>query len=134
MDKTVHYLKQQVMKLEQEIRKGDYEKSCLGKGARYNTPTEEASTNMLNNEQVPAVSTPQNYSQVLQAPVPTYVQMDVDKEGHGTGQFPALPKPQPPQETMASLVTILHGANWTPTRELRPTVGLQGGLRGNMMP
>jgi len=83
---------------------------------------------------VPAVRAPQNYSQVLQAPAPTHIQMDVDKEGSGTGQFPALPKPQLPQETMASMVTIPHRANWMPTRELRPTVGLQGGLRGNMMP
>ena len=74
--------------------------------------------------QVLAVRVPQNYSQVLQAPVPTHVQMDVDKEGSGTDQFPALPKPQLPRETMASMVTIPCGANWMPTRELRPTVGL----------
>jgi len=43
------------MKLEQEIGKGDYEESCQGKRARYNTPIEEMSMNMLNNEQVPAV-------------------------------------------------------------------------------
>jgi len=108
------------MKLKQEIEKGNYEEGHQGKRARYNTPTEE----MLNNEQVPAVRVPQNYSQVLQAPVPTHIQMDVDKEGSGMGQFPALPKPQPPWETMASLVTISHRANWMPTRELRPTVGL----------
>jgi len=134
MDETVCYLKQQVMKLKQEIGKGDYKESCQGKRAWYNTPTEETSTNTPNNKQVPAVRAPQNYSQVLQAPVPTHVQMDIDKEGSGMGQFPALPKQQPPQETMASSVTISCGANWTPARELRPTVGLQGGLRGNMMP
>jgi len=121
------------MKLEHEVGKGNYKESRQGKRARYNTPTEEMLMNMSNNEQVPAVRVPQN-SQVLQAPVPTYVQMDVDKEGSGTGQFPALPKPQPPRETMASTVTIPSGANWTPARELRPTVGLRGGLRGNMMP
>jgi len=77
---------------------------------------------------------PPNYSQMLQAPAPTHIQMDIDKEGSRTGQFPALPKPQLPWETTASLVTILHRANWTPARELRPTVGLWGGLRGNMMP
>jgi len=128
------YLKQQVMKLEQEIGKGDYKESCQLKRARYNAPTEEMLTNMLNNEQVPAVRAPQNYSQVLQAPAPTHIQMDVDKEESRTGQFPALPKPQPPQETMASLVTIPCRVNWTPAREIRPTVGRQGGLRGNMMP
>jgi len=112
------------MKLKHEVGKGDYKESCQGKRARYNAPTEETSTNMSNNEQVPAVRVPQNYSQVLQAPVPTHVQMDIDKEGSRMGQFPALPKPQPPQETMASTVTILHRANWMPTRELRPTVGL----------
>ena len=104
------------MKLEQEIGKGDYEESCQGKRVRYNAPTEETSTNMLNNKQVPAVRAPQNHSQVLQAPAPTHVQMDIDKEGSGMGQFPALPKPQPPQEIMASLVTILHGVNWMPAR------------------
>jgi len=122
------------MKLKHEVGKGDYEESRQGKRVRYNAPTEETSTNMSNNEQVPAVRAPQNYSQVLQAPVPTHVQMDVDKEGSGTGQFPALPKPQLPWETMASMVTILCGTNWMPTREHRPTVGLRGGLRGNMMP
>jgi len=122
------------MKLKQEIGKGDYKESRQGKRVRYNAPTEETLTNTSNNEQVPAVRAPQNYSQVLQAPVPIHIQMDIDREGSGTGQFPALPKPQPPQETMASLVTILCGANWMPARELRPIVGLQGGLRGNMMP
>jgi len=112
------------MKLKQEIERGDYEEGRQGKRARYNTPTEETSMNTLNNEQVPAVRAPQNYSQALQAPVLTHVQMDVDKEGSRTGQFPALPKPQPPQETMASAVTILCRVNWTPARELRPTVGL----------
>jgi len=134
VDKAVRYLKQQVMKLKQEIRKGNFEESCQGKRVRYNAPTEKTLMNMSNNEQVPTVRAPQNYSQVLQAPAPTHVQIDINKEGSGTGQFPALPKPQPPWETTASLVTIPHGANWTPTRELRPTVGLQGGLRGNMMP
>jgi len=122
------------MKLEHEVGEGDYEESHQGKRARYNAPTEEMSTNTSNNEQVPAVRAPQNYSQVLQAPAPTHVQMDIDKEGSGMGQFPALPKPQPPWETMASMVTILCKVNWMPTRELRPTVGLRGGLRGNMMP
>jgi len=122
------------MKLKQEIERGNYEEGCQGKRARYNAPTEEMSTNMSNNKQVPAVRVPQNYSQVLQAPAPTHIQMDVDKEGSGTGQFPALPRPQLPWETMASAVTTPHGVNWTPARELRPTVGLQGGLRGNMLP
>jgi len=133
MDETVCYLKQQVMKLKHKVGKGDYKESHQGKRVRYNAPTEETLMNTLNNEQVPAVRAPQNYSQVLQAPVPTHIQMDVDKEGSGIGQFPALPKPQPPQETMASTVTIPRGVNWMPARELRPTVGLQGGLRGNMM-
>ena len=31
-DKNVCYLKQQVMKLKQEIEKGNYEESCQGKG------------------------------------------------------------------------------------------------------
>jgi len=122
------------MKLKHEVGKGNYKESRQGKRARYNGPTEEMLTNTSNNEQVPAVRVPQNYSQVLQAPVPTHIQMDVDKEGRGTGQFPALPKPQPPQETTTSSVTIPRRANWMPARELRPTVGLQGGLRGNMMP
>jgi len=123
-DEAVHYLKQQVMKLEQEIRKGNYEESCQGKRVRYNAPTEETSMNMSNNKQVPTVRVPQNYSQMLQAPAPTHIQMDIDKEESRMGQFPALPKPQLPQETTANLVTILHGVNWTPTRELRPTMGL----------
>ena len=112
------------MKLEHEVGKGDYEESRQGKRARYNAPTEETSTNTSNNEQVPAVRAPQNYSQVLQASVPTHIQMDIDKEGSGTGQYPALPKPQPQWETMASPVTILCGVNWMPAREFRPTVGL----------
>ena len=121
------------MKLKQEIERGDYKEGHQGKRARYNAPTEETLMNMSNNKQVPAVRAPQNYSQVLQAPAPTQVQMDIDKEGSGTGQFPALPKPQPPQETMASSVTIPCRVNWMLARELRPTVGLQGGLRGNVM-
>jgi len=112
------------MKLEQEIGKGNYKESHQGKRVRYNAPTQETSTNTLNNKQGPAVRAPQNYSQVLQAPAPTHVQMDVDKEESGTGQFPALPKPQLPQETMASMVTIPCKVNWMPTREPRPTVGL----------
>jgi len=60
--------------------------------------------------------------------------MDVDQEGNGVGQFPFLQKPQPPRETMVSMVIILHGANWMPAKEIIPTVGLQGGARGNMMP
>jgi len=108
--------------------------SHQGKRARYNAPTEEMLTNTSNNEQVPAVRAPQNYLQVPQAPVPTHIQMDIDKEGSGMGQFPALPKPRLRWETIASMVTILCGANWMPARELRPTVGLPGGLRGNMMP
>jgi len=48
---NVHYLKQQVMKLEQEIEKGsNYEEGCQGKRARYNAPTEEMSMNTSNNE------------------------------------------------------------------------------------
>jgi len=112
------------MKIKQEIEKGNYEEGHQGKRVRYNTPTEETSMNTSNNEQVPAVRVPQNYSQVLQAPAPIHIQMDIDKERSGTGQFPALPKPQLPQETMASLVTILCRVNWMPTRELGPTVGL----------
>jgi len=81
--------------------------------------------NTLNNEQVASmVRTPPNYSQVLQAPAPTDVQMDIDQDGNGMGQFPPLPKPQPPRAPMVSMVTVLCGANWTPTREIRPTVGL----------
>ena len=99
------------MKLEQEIEKGDYEEGHQGKRARYNIPTEEMLMNMSNNKQAPVVRAPQNYSQVLQAPAPTHIQMDIDKEGSGTGQFPALPKPQLPWETMASSVTILHRVN-----------------------
>jgi len=105
------------MKLKQEIERGsDYEEGCQGKRARYNALTEEMSTNTLNNEQVSIVRAPLNYSQVLQTPTPTDVQMDVDREGNGTGQFPSLPKPQPPRSTMASMVTILHGANWMPAK------------------
>jgi len=92
-DKNIRYLKQRVMKLEQEIGKGDYEESCQGKRARYNAPTEETSTNMSNNKQVPAVRAPQNYSQVLQAPAPTHVQMDIDKEESGMGQFEVFTVP-----------------------------------------
>jgi len=112
------------MKLKQEIGKGNYKESHQGKRVRYNAPTEETLMNTSNNKQVPAVRVPQNYSQVLQAPAPTHVQMDVDKEGSGTGQFPALLKSQLPQETTASSVTIPHRANWMAARELRPTVGL----------
>jgi len=53
------------MKLEQEIEKGHYEEGHQGKRVRYNAPTEETLTNMLNNEQVLAIRAPQNYSQVL---------------------------------------------------------------------
>jgi len=67
---------------------------------------------------------PQNYSQVLQAPAPTDVQIDVDWEGNGVGQFPSLPKQQLPRAIMVSTVTILHVVNWTPAKEIRPTVGL----------
>jgi len=45
-----------------------------------------------------------------------------------------LPTPQLPRETTASMVTIPHGANWMPAKEIRPTVGLQGRARDNMMP
>jgi len=125
MDKNVCYLKQQVMKLKQEIEKGsDYEEGCQGKRARYNTLIEEILMNMSNNEQVPIVRVPLNYSQVLQTPAPTDVQMDVDREGNGMGQFPSLPKPQLPRSTTASMVTIPCGVNWTPAKEIRPTVGL----------
>jgi len=48
---------------------------------RYNAPTEEISTNTSNNKQVPTVRAPLNYSQVLQTPTPTDVQMDIDREG-----------------------------------------------------
>ena len=48
MDKNIHYLKQWVMKLEQEIEKGsNYEEGHQGKRVRYNAPTEEM---LLNNE------------------------------------------------------------------------------------
>jgi len=54
------------MKLEQEIEKGsDYKEGHQGKRARYNTPTEETSTNTLNNEQASTIRVPPNYSQVL---------------------------------------------------------------------
>ena len=45
-----------------------------------------------------------------------------------------MPTPQLPRETTASMVTIPHGANWMPAKEIRPTVGLQGRARDNMMP
>jgi len=101
---------------------------------RYNTPTEEMLTNTLNIEQASTVRVPLNYSQVLQTPTPTDVQMDIDREGNGVGQFPSLPKPQLPRSTTVSMVTIPHKANWIPAKEIRPTVGLQGRARGNMMP
>jgi len=50
--------------------------------------------------------------------------MDIDREGNRVGQFPSLPKPQLPRATMASTVTILHGVNWMPAKEIRPIVGL----------
>jgi len=113
------------MKLEQEIEKGsNYEEGHQGKRARYNTPTEETSTNTSNNEQVSTVRVPPNYLQVLQAPAPTDIQMDIDREGNRVGQFPSLPKPQPPRTTMVSTVTIPCGANWMPAKEIRPTVGI----------
>jgi len=113
------------MKLKQEIEKGsDYEEGCQGKRVRYNASTEETSMNMSNNKQASTVRVPPNYLQVLQAPAPTDVHMDVDWEGNGAGQFPSLPKPQLPRATMVSMVTILCGVNWTPAKEIRPTVGL----------
>jgi len=124
-DKNVCYLKQQVMKLKQEIEKGsDYKEGCQGKRVRYNALTEETLMNTLNNKQVSIVRAPPNYSQVLQAPAPTDVQMDIDREENGAGQFPSLPKPQPPRATMVSTVTIPHEVNWMPAKEIRPTVGL----------
>jgi len=105
------------MKLEQEIEKGsNYKEGHQGKRARYNAPTEEMSTNTSNNKQAPTVRVPLNYSQVLQTPAPTDFQMDIDREGNGMGQFPSLPKPQPPRSTMASMVTIPCGVNWMPTK------------------
>jgi len=93
------------MKLEQEIEKGsDYKEGCQGKRVRYNAPTEEMLTNTLNNEQASTVRAPPNYSQVLQAPAPTDIQMDIDREGNRMGQFPSLPKPQPPRSTTVSTV------------------------------
>jgi len=83
------------MKLEHEVGKGNYEESHQGKRARYNAPTEETLMNTSNNEQVPAVRVPQNYSQVLQAPAHTHVQMDIDKEGSGM-------VPSPSQTTTAT--------------------------------
>jgi len=113
------------MKLKQEIEKGsNYKEDCQGKRVRYNALTEEMSMNMSNNKQAPTIRVPLNYSQVLQTPAPTDVQMDVDREGNRTGQFPSLPKPQLPRSTMVSMVTILCGANWMPIKEIRPTVGL----------
>jgi len=94
-DENVCYLKLQVMKLEQKIGKGDYEESCQGKRARYNAPTEEMSMNMSNNKQVPAARVPQKYSQVLQAPAPTHVQMDIDKDG-------TVPSPSQTTTTMGN--------------------------------
>jgi len=124
-DENIHYLKQQVMKLKQEIEKSsNYEEGCQGKRVRYNAPTEEMSMNMSNNKQMSIVRVPPNYSQVLQAPAPTDVQMDVDRKGNRAGQFPSLPKPQLPRATMVSMVTIPHGVNWMLTKEIRPTVGL----------
>jgi len=123
------------MKLKQEIEKGsNYEEGFQGKRVRYNALTEEMLMNILNNKQVSTVRAPPNYSQVLQAPAPIYIQMGVDREGNGMGQFPFLPKPQLPRPTTVSMVTIPHEANWMPTKEIRPTVGLQGRARGNMMP
>jgi len=122
------------MKLEQEIEKGsNYKEGCQGKRVRYNTLTEETLMNTSNNKQASTVRVPPNYSQVLRAPAPTDIQMDIDREGKGAGQFPSLPKPQLPRATMVSMVTILHGANWMPAKEIRPTVGLQARARGNMM-
>ena len=54
---------------------------------RYNTLTEETLMNTSNNKQASTVRVPPNYLQVLQAPAPTDVQMDVDREGSGAGQF-----------------------------------------------
>jgi len=113
------------MKLKQEIEKGsDYKEGCQGKRARYNALTEEMLTNTSNNKWASTVRVPPNYWQVLQAPAPTDVQMDIDQEGNRAGQFPSLPKPQLPRATMMSTVTIPCGVNWTPTKEIRPTVGL----------
>ena len=113
------------MKLRQEIEKGNnYKEGCQGKMVRYNTPTEEMSMNTSNNKQASTVRAPPNYSQVLQAPAPTDVHMDIDREGNGMGQFPSLPKPQLLRSTMVSMVTIPHGVNWMPAKEIRPTVGL----------
>ena len=123
------------MKLKQEIEKGsNYKEGHQGKRVRYNALTEEMLTNTLNNKQASTVRAPLNYSQVLQAPAPTDIQIDIDQEANRVGQFPFLPKPQLPRSIMASMVTIPCGANWTPTKEIRPIVGLQGGARGSMMP
>jgi len=81
------------MELKQEIEKGsDYEEGCQGKGARYNTPTEETSMNTLNNKQASTVRVPPNYSQVLQAPAPTDVQIDIDLGRKWSGTVPILAK------------------------------------------
>ena len=83
------------MKLEQEIEKGsNYKEGHQGKRARYNAPTEEMLTNMLNNEQAPTVKVPLNYSQVLQTPALTDVQMDIDREGNGMGHHNHQGQPQ----------------------------------------
>jgi len=70
------------MKLKQEIEKGsDYEEGRQRKRVRYNALTEEMLMNTSIYEQASTVRAPLNYSQVLQAPTPTDVQMDVDREG-----------------------------------------------------
>ena len=84
------------MKLEQIEKGSNYKEGWQGKRVRYNAPTEEMSMNTSNNKQVPTVRVPLNYSQVLQTPAPTDIQMDIDREGNGMVQFPSLPKPQLP--------------------------------------
>jgi len=114
------------MKLEKELEKGNnYKEGHQGKWMRYNASAPEIAMNMSNNKQeVTMTKVPPNYSQVLQAPTPTDVQMDVDQDGNRAGQPPPLPKPQLPRAATAGMVTILHEANWMPTKEIRPTVGL----------
>jgi len=76
--------------------------------------------NMLNNKHTLTVRVPPNYSQVLQAPAPTDIQIDIDQEANRVGQFPFLPKPQPPRATMVSIVTILCGEIGHPQKKLDP--------------
>jgi len=79
----------------------------------------------LNKEQSTLeVQASSNYSRVLQAPLPTRIQEDVNMDGGVKQQFPSLPRLQPPRVLVTGVAAVLCGANWTPTKEIRPTVGL----------